>query len=146
MAHLFEQTLLYVTKAHLGQVDKGGRPYIMHLLAVSERMERTEEKVVALLHDIVEDTACTLTQLTTFGFSDEIVQAVDALTRRSDEIYMTYIERLSKNPLALTVKIEDLKQNMDLSRLHIVTKRDLSRNKRYQKALDYLIASKEKSA
>lgn len=104
-------------KAHLGQTDKAGAPYILHPMRVALHCETDEEKIVALLHDVVEDTPITLEELKTQGFSDDVLAALKSLTKIKGEDYQTFIQRVATNPLAVKVKIQDLKDNMDLSRL-----------------------------
>lgn len=123
---------------HHGHYDKGGMPYIFHPVHLAEQMETEAEICTALLHDVVEDTNTTLLDLKKRGFSPEIIEAIDALTRRENESYEEYIERLSKNLIALKVKKADLEHNMDLSRLSFVTFKDKDRSKKYEKYLKKL--------
>ena len=102
--------------AHEGQVDKCGEPYHLHPFAVADMVEGEERKAVAYLHDVVEDTETTLEQLADMGFSANIVEAVDAITRRDGEEYMDYITRVKVNPIATDVKVADLKHNMNPNR------------------------------
>lgn len=126
--------------AHEGQVDKGGYPYIAHPLHLAERMKTEEEVIVALLHDVVEDTPVTLPDLEHFGFSEEVVQAVDAITHRYKEPYKDYIERVKGNRIARTVKIEDIKHNMDFTRIDEEEWKDAEdRYVRYEQALSALL-------
>ncbi len=129
---MMELALLMAVKAHKGQVDKGGNPYILHPIAVSNMMQSKEEKIVAILHDIVEDTDIFLSDLSEAGFSDEIVNAIDCITRRKEEAYITYLNRVKENKISKSVKRADLKHNMDLSRIKNPTKKDFDRVKRYQ--------------
>ena len=126
-----------VAFAHQGQTDKAGEPYEQHLWSVASMVTEPDERIVALLHDILEDTTVTADTIRNL-FGDAIADAVIALTRRQDESYMDYIKRVSENPLAATVKIADLKHNMDLSRLPVVSDNDMQRNGKYLKALRYL--------
>ena len=126
-------------KAHEGQLDKGGHPYYLHPFKVASYGKTTEERIVGYLHDTVEDTNITLKDLENYGFSKEIVLAVDAMTHREDESYDEYLTRLSKNPLATKVKINDFINNTDLSRLAKVTHKDIKRAYKYLKYLDRLI-------
>lgn len=125
--------------AHKGQYDKAGKPYVNHPIFVAGKMKTNEEIIVALLHDVIEDTDLTLECLIEEGYSDEIIQAIDAITKRPDEDYFEYIQRVKKNPLARKIKIEDLNHNMDLSRIKDPTDRDLKRVERYEKALEILM-------
>jgi len=118
--------------AHYMQVDKSGRPYILHPLAVMNKMETDAEKIVAVLHDIIEDTPLTLLELKHEGeFSDEIIEAVDAITKRENESSNDYYKRLMLNPLAVTVKIGDIEHNMSPDRLLSIKEKDLKRIQYY---------------
>lgn len=137
MAHL-EKAMEIAFKFHKGQKDKGGNPYILHPIAVMMAVKTIKEKIVAILHDIVEDTKVTLEYLRKEGFDEEIVLAVDALTRRNEETYDEFLYRIKQNELATRVKIEDIKQNMDLTRIPNPNKNDISRVKKYRRALEIL--------
>ena len=126
--------------AHDGQVDKAGKPYILHPIAVSERVTTEDEKVVALLHDVLEDTFVTESTIRNL-FSDVITDAIVALTRKPEETYEDFIVRASLNSLSRTVKIADLSHNMDLSRMETITQKDLDRIQKYEKAMTYLVMS-----
>ena len=123
---------------HEGQTDKAGKPYIEHPLRVMNQVESEEEKIVAVLHDIVEDTDISLDDLRNEGFSEEVVSAVECLTKQDGENYDSYIERISFNPLAVKIKLADLEDNRDLTRLPEVTDKDLKRIEKYDKALEKL--------
>ncbi|WP_312560867.1 HD domain-containing protein [Anaerospora sp.] len=127
---------LYIAKvAHKGQVDKGGNPYVMHPIAVSQLVHSEEEKIVALLHDVVEDTDITLEHLKLEGFSDNIIAAVSALTKQPGVAYDDYIATLKENSIAVRVKIADITHNSDISRIPNPTEKDLERIKRYEMTL-----------
>ena len=123
---------------HEGQTDKAGKPYIEHPLRVMSQVESEEKKIVAVLHDIVEDTDISLDDLRSEGFSEEVVSAVECLTKQDGENYDSYIERISFNPLAVKIKLADLEDNSDLTRLPEVTDKDLERLEKYDKALEKL--------
>ena len=103
--------------AHAGQVDKGGNAYYLHPFSVADMCETETEKIVALLHDVLEDTDTTADDLAAYGFSNEVIEALIALTHDSKEPYLEYIKRVKENPIATIVKINDLRHNSDLSRL-----------------------------
>ncbi|MCM0759955.1 HD domain-containing protein [Sporomusa sphaeroides DSM 2875] len=124
--------------AHTGQVDKSGKPYILHPITVAGMVDTEEEKIVALLHDVVEDTLVTLEELRHQGFSETIVAAVDVLTKRPGVDYADYIHQVKQNSLALTVKIADMTHNMDLSRIPNPTDKDYARIEKYKRALPEL--------
>ena len=121
--------------ANDGQVDKGGSPYIGHPLRVMNNVETIEEKIVAVLHDAVEDSDLTLEDLKTAGFSEVIVEAIDAITKREGENRKDYLQRVMNNDLALKVKIADMTDNMDISRISNPTDKDYERIRIYQKNL-----------
>ena len=110
------KALKLMYEKHKDQVDKQGIPYVFHPFIVANNMETEEETIVALLHDIVEDTDMTLDDLQKLGFSDTVIEAIDTLTHKDNEEYSDYIKRISKNKLATKVKIADLHHNMDITR------------------------------
>lgn len=125
-------------QAHQGQKDKGGRPYIEHPKAVAGAVEELEEKIVAWLHDVVEDSDTTLADLKQYGFSRRIVQSVDVLTRREGQNYEAYLKGVKRDMNAWGVKIADLKHNMDLTRIPAPTTEDEARLEKYRRALRFL--------
>lgn len=125
-------------KYHDGQLDKSGLPYIFHPFSVAYDFEEEDLCIVALLHDIVEDTSCTFEELESM-FSKDVVDAIRLMTHSDEDDYFSYIERLSDNRLASLVKISDLKHNSDESRLNNITQRDIKRNLKYKKALEILL-------
>ncbi len=133
-----ELALKIATKAHMGQIDKAGKPYIEHPLKVASAFNDDERYITALLHDVVEDSEMTIDDLRTEGFEESILQAIQIITK-TDISYEEYIMKIKNNPIAREVKIEDLKHNMDLSRLNRVTNRDLKRVEKYKKSLDFLM-------
>lgn len=122
-------------KSHKDQVDKGGNPYILHPIRVALHCEKEEEKIVALLHDVVEDTDMTIEDLRTAGFAQDILDAIVALSKVDGEEYEQFIQRVALNDLATRVKIQDLKDNMDTSRLNGKQHWKMAT---YKKALAYL--------
>lgn len=113
MRHL-ERAIILAVQAHAGQASQDGEPYVMHPLRVMLRFTDEPTRIVALLHDAVEDTALTLADLSAQGFTPDVVQAVDAISRRRDEPYPAYMDRVAANPLAARVKLADLEDNADL--------------------------------
>lgn len=126
--------------AHEGQVDKAGQPYFLHVQAVADGVDTEELKVIAYLHDVCEDTAFGIDDLTELGFPDEIVQSVRVLTRSKGTLYSEYIAAVKRDDNARKVKISDLRHNMDISRIPEPTEADYRRLEKYKKALDYLTA------
>ena len=125
-------------KAHLGQVDKAGEDYIKHPEKVASFVKTGEEKAVAYLHDVIEDTELTLEDLNKYDFSKEVLEAVDIITKKRGEDYQSYLNSVKKNKLARAVKLADLRHNSDLTRLIKVTEKDIKRKEKYQKAIDFL--------
>ena len=138
----FQIALELAVEKHKNQTDKAGNPYILHPLHVMENVNSKEGNIVAILHDIIEDTDVTEDYLLKIGLSKRIVDAVVALTRSKDMDYQEYIKNLSSNPLAKEVKLADLEHNMDLKRLPTLEEKDLERNRKYQIAYHYLINNK----
>ncbi len=126
-------------QAHAGQTDKGGLPYVFHPFHVAEQMDDEISTTVALLHDIVEDTPMTLDELRAEGFPPEVVEAINALSRRESERYMDYVDRLKKNPLAKKVKLADLAHNSDQTRIPNPTEKVRNMWKRYERAKERLL-------
>ncbi|CAM4169626.1 HD domain-containing protein [Saccharibacillus endophyticus] len=128
---------------HEGQTDKGGRPYVFHPLRLMLKALTEEEQIAAVLHDTIEDTDLTLDDLRKEGFSDEIVEAIDRLSRREEETYHEFILRIKENRLAARVKILDLQDNMDLTRIKKPSEKDQKRLLKYSRALDTLLSHDE---
>ncbi len=103
--------------AHSGQVEKNGQPYVTHAFRVMDRVYREEEKVVAVLHDVIEDTKWTRRMLEKKGFPKHLLDALDCVTIRNGELYPAAIRRAASNPIARRVKLADLEDNMDIRRL-----------------------------
>lgn len=130
-----ERAIQIATEAHKGQLDKAGRDYIGHPLRVMEMGKTEDEKIVGVLHDVIEDTGWTFEMLEAEGFSREVIEALRCVTKLSEnENYDDFIERVKKNPLAVAVKINDLTDNMDIRRLPYLSDKDVKRLKKYLKA------------
>ena len=125
-------------RAHLGQIDKAGEDYIKHPEKVDSFVNSDEEKAVAYLHDVIEDTELTLEDLREYGFSEEVLKAVDVITKKKGQDYQTYLNSVKENKLARVVKLADLRHNSDLTRLINITEKDIERKEKYQKAIDFL--------
>jgi hypothetical protein len=115
-----------------------GEAYILHPLRVMLAVRSSDERIVGVLHDLVEDTPWTLEQLRAEGFSGAVVEAVDAMTRREGEDYFDFVRRAGANPLARPVKVADLRDNLDLTRIAAPNQRDHDRCERYRQALALL--------
>lgn len=127
--------------AHEGQTDKGGMPYIMHPFYIASKLKEEDEIITALLHDTMEDSKLTKEDLLNEGFSNNIIEAVDTLTRKQND-YFDYINKIKENDLARKIKLLDLKHNMDLTRIERITNEDIKRNKKYKKAIEILTVNK----
>jgi len=134
----FEMALSIAIKAHEGQKDKAGAPYLLHVLRVMMSVEKMDEKTVALLHDVVEDSETTIGELTKAGFPKKILKAVELLTKTDKKPYEDYIQEIKNNDLARAVKLADLKDNMNITRLKQVTVSDKLRIKKYKAAYNLL--------
>lgn len=136
-----ERAIEIARQAHAGQVDKAGADYIEHPLRVLEMGENEEQKIVGVLHDVVEDSDWTFEMLEAEGFSSEVIAALKCVTKLSEEEdYDAFISRVMTNPLSLKVKLYDLEDNMDLSRLKCISEADLIRYEKYKRAHDCLVA------
>jgi hypothetical protein len=136
---LLEKAALICITNHAGQTDKAGKAYFQHPMRVALRCAGTEQKIVALLHDIIEDTSVTPEYLLEQGFSQTIVDAILSLTKREGESYEDFICRAAENPIGRVVKLQDLKDNLDVMRLNEVTNEDAQRLTKYLAARSYLM-------
>ena len=125
-------------EAHKEQVDKSGMPYVFHPFHLAEQMQTEETTVVALLHDLIEDTDYTIEDLTSMGFGKNITDAIALLTHADSVEYMDYVREIKNNPIAKAVKLADLKHNSDLSRLDVVDEKALNRREKYLNAIKLL--------
>jgi (p)ppGpp synthase/HD superfamily hydrolase len=121
-------------QAHRDQTDKGGVPLVLHPLRVMMKMDTDEERIAAVLHDVVEDSYWTLEDLRKVCFSEAILELIDLLSRRKGESYEHFIDRIKVNPTAIKIKLADLEDNMDPKRLPGLTPKDVDRLNRYIRA------------
>jgi len=135
-----EEAIRIAAEAHRGQKDRAGAPYILHPLRLLFRVQTDAERMAAVLHDVVEDSAWTLDDLRARGFADEVVSAVDHLTRREGESYEQFVERAALHPVARRVKLADLEDNLDVRRIGHVGEGDTERLNRYLRAWRHLTA------
>lgn len=138
MQYLLEKAISIALAAHKGQVDKGGGPYILHPLRVMLSVETLNEKIVAVLHDVVEDSDITIDELRLAGFNEAILDAVQLLTRENVVSYEDYIKNMKSNSLAVSVKKADLNDNMNMARLYSPNNSDSKRLEKYKRALQVL--------
>ena len=123
-------------KVHSRQKDKAGKLYIFHPLNVSFGVKSKDAKIVALLHDVIEDSEYTINYLD--FLSDKQKQSLRLLTHRKEEPYFQYINRIKSNDIAKEVKLSDLMHNSNLSRLKVITEKDIKRNEKYKRAIELL--------
>ena len=135
---LYDLALKIAIKAHEGQKDKSGREYIMHPIRVAERCVSAKAKIVALLHDTIEDTEVTPDFLRSQGFPEEIMEGILSVTKQEGETYEDFVCRAAKNPLGKDVKQADLEDNMDIRRLKEISDEDAERLRKYLSAWQYL--------
>jgi (p)ppGpp synthase/HD superfamily hydrolase len=135
---LLEKAIGIAVTAHRGQKDRYGAPYILHPLRVMARVETNQEKIVAILHDVVEDTDWTLEALAKEGFPPQLLEALRCVTKQEGEAYEHFVERSASNPLALRVKLADLEDNLDVRRFKEVKDSDAARLEKYRSAWERL--------
>lgn len=141
---LLERAIEIAVEAHAGQTQKNGTPYILHPLYLMLQMEDEEAQIVAVLHDVVEDTELTIADLQAEGFSDEVVVAISLLTRQKGMSYEQFIEEIAYNELARRVKLADLEHNMDIRRLPMpMLEKDFERLMQYREAHERLTNAEE---
>ena len=134
-----ERAIIIATNVHDGKVDKGGHSYILHPLRVMMAMNTHEERLVAIMHDVIEDDPhMTLEVLSKIGFDSVIIDALDSITRRAGEDYRSYIVRVSHNEIGAKVKCVDLRDNLDRSRIPYPMPKDFKRWMKYEEALAFL--------
>ena len=138
MTQTLERAIAIAATAHAGQVDKGGSPYILHPLKVMLRMTTLEERIVAVLHDVVEDCEISLDDLRKEGFSEVVLSAIESVTKVPGESYEDFVERAAQNPIGRVVKLADLEENSDLSRIASPSWEDLERIEKYRRAIGRL--------
>ncbi len=134
----YKLALKIATKAHEGQFDKAGNHYIEHPVFVASLFENEDEKITALLHDVIEDTDITIEDLKLYGFNEMILEALELLNHNKRENYYDYIEKIKANKLATKIKLGDLKHNSDLGRIKNPTEKDIKRIEKYSKATNML--------
>jgi guanosine-3',5'-bis(diphosphate) 3'-pyrophosphohydrolase len=136
-----ERAIEIAAKAHAGQVDKAGQPYILHPLRLMLAVRTPHERMAAVLHDVVEDTPTTFADLVAAGFPPEVVAAVRALTKTQGEKRIDAAHRAAADPVARVVKLADVTDNMDLSRIAAPTPKDFERLKEYEQVRAILLAA-----
>jgi len=138
MNELLERAIKLAKKYHEGQFDKGGSPYIEHPLRVMNGVESIEEKIVAVLHDVLEDCDVSREQLIDEVIPEYLVEKLEILCKGKSEKYFDYIDRIKADELTINVKLSDLNDNMNLKRLKEVTEKDIKRLEKYKTAKEIL--------
>ena len=136
-----ERAIEIAARFHSGQVDKAGQPYVLHPLRLMLAVRTPQERMAAVLHDVVEDTDMTLSDLAREGFSQDVIAAVQALTKLPGESRIEAAHRAAANPIARVVKLADVTDNMDLSRITDPSERDFARLKEYEQVRLVLLAA-----
>ena len=136
-----ERAIEIAARTHAGQLDKGGAPYILHPLRVMLRVAPGAQQIVAVLHDVVEDSAVTFEDLEREGFSAEVISGLRAVTKVEGESYEDFVARAALDPVGKAVKLADLMENSDLSRIAEPSQKDLERVGKYGRAIVYLMAN-----
>lgn len=130
-----EKAIALAARAHEGQLDKAGAPYILHPLRMMLRLDSMDERITAVLHDVVEDSPLTFDDLRREGFPEHIITALESVTKRQGEDYEDFVLRAAGDPIGRMVKLADLEDNSDLSRIAQPTERDYARRDKYQRAM-----------
>jgi (p)ppGpp synthase/HD superfamily hydrolase len=134
-----ERAIAIAAEAHAGQYDKAGASYVLHPLRMMLRLASNDERVVAVLHDVCEDCpGWTFDRLRVEGFTEKILIALDSVTKRDGEAYEDFVRRAANNPIGRAVKLADLQDNCDLSRISNPTQRDFERIGKYKRAIDLI--------
>ncbi len=136
-----EKAIAIAATAHAGQRDKGGQPYILHPLRVMLRLQSDEERIAGVLHDVVEDTSVTLEHLRSEGFTEMVLTALEALTKRPGETRLEAAARAARHPVARAVKLADNAENSDLSRIPNPTDKDFARLEEYRQVRELLLSA-----
>lgn len=143
---LYVKAMNIMLRQHYGQKDKAGHDYYFRPVRVSVECYGTDEKIVALLHDAIEDTGLTVDELRKAGFSEDIIKAILSVTRQKNETYAKFIERVKQNNLSISVKLRDLEDNMDITRLTDLTNKDFRRLNKYLHSWRYLVGLEKDSS
>lgn len=138
MENILQKAIEIAMAAHKGQTDRAGKPYIGHITRVMQAGKTIEERMAGVLHDIVEDTHWTYEDLLREGIPANVVDAVRCLTKLENESYEHFIERVKTNPIAIAVKLNDLRDNMDITRLPAITDKAIERLRKYHRAYSEL--------
>ncbi len=136
---MLEKAIAIAVEAHRGQIDKAGKPYILHPMRIMLAGTNEDEMICGILHDVIEDTPVSIDMLAAEGFSDTVLDALRFLTHDRSVPYQDYIHAITQNPLAIRVKLYDLHDNLNRERLGILTLEDERRMQKYKKSQEYLL-------
>lgn len=139
MKDMLDKAIEIAVRAHTGQLDKCGEPYILHPLRVMLSRENKLERICAVLHDVIEDSDVSFNDLRDLGFSEEVIIILDCITKREGEDYEDFINRVLENEIACKIKLADINDNTDLSRIKCCTDKDRERLEKYKKAKDLIM-------
>lgn len=139
-ALMLAKAIAIAAQSHCQQLDKGGNAYILHPIRIMMRLRTNDEELmqIAILHDVIEDSACSVEDLHNAGFSERVIKALTCLTHNKNESYTDYIKRIGTNHDATLVKLEDLRDNSDITRLKGIRQKDLERIEKYHRSYLYL--------
>ncbi len=137
-----KKAMKFCFQAHKDQTDKSGIPYVFHPIHLAEQMKDEDTTVVALLHDVVEDTDCTLEDLAEMGFGDKVIEAIGLMTHPEGVPYMDYVAKIKENPIAKAVKLADLAHNSDITRMDVIDEKAFARVEKYAAAIALLTETK----
>ena len=140
MESILAYAIAFASECHKDQLDKGGKPYILHPLRMMMRLRTNDEELmaIAVLHDVVEDCGVTYDQLKQLGMTDRVIEGVKLLTKTDDISYEQFIESMTGSKDAMLVKREDLRDNSDITRLKGITEKDVARMQKYMRAFKFL--------
>lgn len=134
-----ERAIALAAEAHAGQVDKVGTPYILHPLRVMQAQNTVDAMIVAVFHDVVEDCkGWSFERLAAEGFTTDMIEALRSVTKVEGEAYEDFVRRAAANPIGRAVKIADLRDNLDISRIAQLTERDMARVNKYKRAIQLI--------
>lgn len=139
------KAIAIASTVHADQVDRGGNAYILHPMRIMQRLRTTDAELmqIAIMHDVIEDSDYTIESLQKEGFSKRVLAALECLTHHKDEEYDDYIRRISTNDDAILVKLEDLRDNSDITRLKGITQKDFERVQKYHRSYIFLTEAKK---
>lgn len=137
---MLQKAINFATNALKGQIGADGEPYINHSIRIMNQMETEAEKIVAILHDVLEDSQCSALDLRDAGFPKEVIECVEQLTRQNDVTYFEYIDDISTNDICKKIKLAEIYDNKDINRVNKLSFQTYSLDTRCQKVIELLNA------